>query len=172
LTDPQTTRRGWPRRHWQREFPYQWNGDEAISRRELLNFAVYSSGALFAATAVLAGLGFIPRDTSGPAIQVARIANVPEGQAVYFHYPTSTLGDEAMLLHLPNGQFAAYNQTCTHLSCGVFYQPDRQRVFCPCHEGVFNPETGEPVAGPPQRRLTRITLRQQDGVLYATGWEL
>lgn len=157
---------------WQQEFPYHWNSDEAISRRELLNFAVYSSGALFAATAVLAGLGFRPRSSSGPAVQVARMSDVPPGQAVYFHYPSSALGDEAMLLHLPNGQFAAYNQTCTHLSCGVFYQPERQRLFCPCHEGIFSPETGEPVAGPPQRRLTRITLRQQDGVIYATGWEL
>jgi nitrite reductase/ring-hydroxylating ferredoxin subunit len=162
----------WPGQHWQRQFPYQWTGDEAISRRELLNFAVYSSGALFAATAVLAGLGWIPRTSSGPAIEVARAADVPAGEALYFHYPTSDLGDEAMLLHLPNGQFAAYNQTCTHLSCGVFFQADRQRLFCPCHEGVFNPATGEPVAGPPQRRLTRITLRQQDGVIYATGWEL
>jgi nitrite reductase/ring-hydroxylating ferredoxin subunit len=156
---------------WRREFPYHWDRDEGISRRELLNFAVYASGALFAATAVIAGIGFIRRGSTAAPKAIARASDVPRGQAVYFHYPSDALGDEAMLVHLPNGQFVAYNQTCTHLSCGVFYQADEQRLYCPCHEGVFNPDTGEPVAGPPQRRLTRITLRQQDGTIYATGWE-
>ncbi|MGH2519246.1 MAG: ubiquinol-cytochrome c reductase iron-sulfur subunit [Chloroflexota bacterium] len=164
--DPEATPRT-----WQREFPYHWDRDEAISRRELLNFAVYASGALFAATAVIAGISFIRRGNTSAPKAIARAAAVPQGHAVYFHYPSQALGDEAMLLHLPSGEFTAYNQTCTHLSCGVFYQPDQGRLFCPCHEGVFSPETGDPVAGPPQRRLTRITLRQQEGVIYATGWE-
>ena len=166
MIDPETGQRT-----WRREFPYHWDRDEAISRRELLNFAVYASGALFAATAVIAGIGFLRRASTAAPKAIARVTDVPQGQAVYFQYPSDALGDEAMLLHLPNGQFVAYNQTCTHLSCGVFYQPERQRLFCPCHEGVFSPDTGEPTAGPPQRRLTRITLQQQDGTIYATGWE-
>jgi Rieske Fe-S protein len=168
---PAAARRAWSRLHWQREFPYHWDSDEVISRRELLNFAVYTSGALFAATAVLAGIGFIRRRSTATPKAVARIADVLEGQAVYFHYPSDALGDEAMLLHLSGDRFVAYNQTCTHLSCGVYYEPDRQRLFCPCHEGAFNPDTGDPIGGPPQRRLTRITLDQRNGVLYATGWE-
>jgi hypothetical protein len=36
------------------EFPYHWDADDLVSRRELLQFAVYASGALFASTAVLA----------------------------------------------------------------------------------------------------------------------
>jgi nitrite reductase/ring-hydroxylating ferredoxin subunit len=166
VTDPDSGPRS-----WRREFPYSWDSDEGVSRRELLNFAVYASGALFAATAVIAGIGFIRRGSTAASKPIARAADIPQGQAVYFHYPSDALGDEAMLLHLPSGQFVAYNQTCTHLSCGVYYQADRQRLFCPCHEGVFSPDTGEPTAGPPQRRLTRITLSQQDGMLYATGWE-
>ena len=166
MIDPETAQRT-----WRREFPYHWDRDEGISRRELLSFAVYASGALFAATAVIAGIGFIRRGSTAAPKAIARASDVPRGQAVYFQYPSNALGDEAMLLHLPNGQFVAYNQTCTHLSCGVFYEPGQQRLYCPCHEGVFSPDTGDPLAGPPQRRLTRVTLRQQDGVIYATGWE-
>ena len=44
-----------------------------------------------------------------------------------------------MLLHLPGGRFVAYSQKCTHLSCAVYYQPERERLYCPCHEGVFDP---------------------------------
>jgi arsenite oxidase small subunit len=61
----------------------------------------------------------------------------------------------------------AYSQKCTHLSCAVYYQPEHGRIYCPCHEGIFDPQTGEPIAGPPQRRLPQIELRQEGGQLIA-----
>lgn len=76
-----------------------------------------------------------------------------------------------MLLHLPDGRFVAYSQRCTHLSCAVYYQAERERLYCPCHEGVFDPATGEPIAGPPQRRLMQIRLRQDGEMLLAEGVE-
>ncbi len=160
----------WRSGHWQSEFPYRWDADDIVSRRELLNFAVYSSGALFVATAILAGLGFKRAEQAGAPQPVAHLADLRPGSAVYFNYPTATLGDEAMLLHLPDGRLVAYSQTCTHLSCGVFYQPDQDRLFCPCHDGVFDPGTGDPIAGPPQRRLAQITLHEEGGTVFATGW--
>ncbi|MBV9358260.1 MAG: Rieske 2Fe-2S domain-containing protein, partial [Chloroflexi bacterium] len=98
---------------------------------------------------------------------IGRASQIPEGQALYFTYPEPDA--QAMLLHLPGGRFVAYSQRCTHLSCAVFYQPEQQRLFCPCHEGVFSPETGDPVAGPPQRRLEQIALRQDDDLISAVG---
>jgi len=76
-----------------------------------------------------------------------------------------------VLLHLPGGQFAAYSQKCTHLSCAVFYQPEEERLYCPCHEGIFSPASGDPIAGPPRRRLPRILLRRDGDVISAVGWE-
>jgi Rieske Fe-S protein len=152
---------------WRAEFPYHWDADELVSRRELLQFAVYASGALFVGTAVLALLGRLRRRTETAAQPVARVGEIAEGQALYFNYPGPD--DQAMLLHLPGGRFVAYSQKCTHLSCAVCYQPDRQRLFCPCHDGVYDVETGQPVAGPPQRRLPRILLEQKGDVLMAVG---
>jgi Rieske Fe-S protein len=40
-------------------------------------------------------------------------------------------------------------------------------LLCPCHDGKFDALTGEPIAGPPQRRLPRIRLEQRGGELYA-----
>ncbi len=157
-------------KRWRTEFPYHWDADDRVSRRELLSFTVYASGALFLGTAVLGILGLVRRQPQSLTTEprpIARAADVPEGQAAYFAYPTAD--DQAMLLHLPGGRFVAYNQKCTHLSCSVYYQPDRSRLYCPCHEGVFNPETGDPVAGPPQRRLAQIALQQQGDTLYAVG---
>jgi nitrite reductase/ring-hydroxylating ferredoxin subunit len=156
-------------KRWRAEFPYHWDADDLVSRRRLLAFTVFNSGALFAATALLAVLGAVRDRTAFAAVPVARAAEVAEGQALYFRYPRPD--DEAVLLHLPGRRFVAYSQTCTHLSCSVFYQADRRRLYCPCHEGVFDPASGDPVAGPPQRPLPRILLREEGGVLYAVGRE-
>lgn len=154
---------------WRTEFPYHWNRDDLVSRRQLLYFAVFTSGALFASTAVLALLSLLRRARVTPPRPIARIGEVPEGSAVYFDYPEAD--EQAMLLHLPGGQLVAYSQRCTHLSCAVYYQPERARLFCPCHEGVYEPGTGDPVAGPPPRRLPRILLRRQGDVVYAVGYQ-
>lgn len=156
-------------KRWRAEFPYHWDVDDLVSRRELLDFTVYTSGALFVATGILAALGLARRPVSAPVVPIARASQVPEGQAFYFNYPGAE--DQAMLLHLPGGQFVAYSQKCTHLSCAVYYQPDASRLYCPCHEGVFNPITGDPTAGPPRRRLPRIVLRRDGDVIWAVGWE-
>jgi Rieske Fe-S protein len=156
-------------KRWRAEFPYHWDADDLVSRRRLLAFTVFNSGALFASTALLAALGAVRGRPSFAATPVARAAELPEGQALYFSYPGPD--DEAVLLHLPGRRFVAYSQTCTHLSCSVFYQAERGRLYCPCHEGIFDPSSGAPVAGPPQRPLPRILLREEDGVLYAVGRE-
>ncbi len=111
----------------------------------------------------------IERPRSATTQPVARVNEIPEGQAFYFHYPQPD--DQAMLLHLPGGRFVAYSQRCTHLSCAVYYQPERSRLYCPCHDGVFNPLTGDPVAGPPQRRLAQIRLRREGDQILAVGVE-
>ena len=169
--DAAPARRGGARqaRRWRAEFPYHWDADDLVSRRELLHFAVYTSGALFSITALLALLGLLRKAPARPTQQVAHVAEVVEGQAVYFRYPHPD--DEAVLLRLPGDQFVAYSQKCTHLSCAVYYQADQQRLFCPCHDGVFNARTGDPEAGPPQRRLPRIVLHRDGELLYATGVE-
>lgn len=156
------------RPRWAGEFPYRWEADEAVTRRQLLRFTVYASGALFAGSAGIALLGQL---RSGPApaqpVRVAALAELPEGGARYFRYPGPE--DEAVLVRLAGGGLVAYSQRCPHLSCAVVYERDRQRLYCPCHEGVFDVREGVPVAGPPRRPLTPIRLRVDDGVVFAVG---
>jgi nitrite reductase/ring-hydroxylating ferredoxin subunit len=156
-------------RRWQAEFPYHWDADDLVTRRELLQFAVYTSGALFGSTALIALLGQLEQQVAGARQPIVSAGEVPEGSAVYFNYPDPD--DQAMLLHLPGGEFVAYSQKCTHLSCAVYYQPERERLFCPCHEGVFSPQTGDVEAGPPQRPLPRILLEREGDMLIAVGVE-
>jgi nitrite reductase/ring-hydroxylating ferredoxin subunit len=150
---------------WRATFPYHWDADDLVSRRELLRLAVVASGALFAGTAVLAVLGWLDNRRRGTPTPIIQASRLPEGTAHYFNYPEPD--DQAVLLHLPGGEFVAFSQKCTHLSCAVYYQPEQERLYCPCHEGFFDARNGEPTAGPPQRRLPQISLRRDGDMLVA-----
>ena len=100
-------------------------------------------------------------------MRVVAVADVPEGASVNFHYPDESY--PALLIHLPGNRWVAYEQRCTHLLCPVLYENDRQRIFCPCHEGAFNPATGERTAGPPPRPLNRIRVEVRGDAVYAVG---
>jgi arsenite oxidase small subunit len=156
-------------KQWETEFPYHWDADELTSRRDLLKVIVYASGTLFLGTAFLALLRRFLPVRKAAAQEIASIADIPHEDAFYFHYPGPE--DQAMLLRLDTGDYVAYSQTCTHLSCSVYFQKDANRLFCPCHEGVFDTRTGAPIAGPPVRPLARIKLQETGDKLYAIGVE-
>ena len=152
-------------KRWQAEFPYHWDADDQVSRRELLRFAVMASGALFAATAGVVALNYLRPLRTVRRQAITQVANVPPGGAFYFQYPTSE--DPAILLHLTDGRFVAYSGRCTHLSCAIYYDQASGSLLCPCHEGVFDSRTGSPLAGPPQRSLPTIQLHQDGTIVYA-----
>ena len=149
---------------WRRQFPYRLDADEIVARREFLRYALFTSGALFVGSVALALLAPLRRGSAEPKA-VARLSELRAGEARYFRYPGAQ--DEAVLINTQERGLVAYSQKCTHLSCSVVYQPERDRLFCPCHDGVFSPLTGDPVAGPPQRRLPRVVLEKRGDEIYA-----
>lgn len=150
---------------WHAEFPFEWDADDLVSRRQLLRWSVWVSGALFASTGFLAALSFTRKRERGGLAAIVEASAVPVGEAHYFAYPGPE--DLAILLHLRENRFVAFSGKCTHLSCAVYWNADRGRLLCPCHEGVFHPETGDVLAGPPPRPLPKIELREENGMLYA-----
>src|SRR5262249_51116969 len=102
-----------------------------------------------------------------PARQIARVDEVPNGQVKLFRYPTED--EPAMLIRLATGEFVAYKQRCTHLSCPVYFAASRNRLECPCHNGAFDAKTGNVLEGPPPRPLPRILLRIESGAIFAEG---
>lgn len=64
--------------------------------------------------------------------------------------------------------FVALSSTCPHLGCQVFWEPQNDRFFCPCHNGVFSPD-GTGIGGPPGdagQSLPRYPLKIEAGLLY------
>jgi nitrite reductase/ring-hydroxylating ferredoxin subunit len=150
---------------WDVPFPFEWDADDLVSRRQVLRWAVLASGALFAATGVLAALGYTRDRTRGEERAIAPTSEVPVGGVFYFTYPTND--DHAILLQPDPGRFVAFSGRCTHLSCAVYWNPERGTLHCPCHNGVFDPRTGDVIAGPPPRPLPVIRLREDSGTIYA-----
>ena len=152
---------------WSVPFPYEWDADDLVSRRQLLRWAVGASGALFVVTAGIAGLSLLPERRFGGARAIIPARQLAIGDVHYFTYPGPS--DQAILLRLSERRFVAYSGKCTHLSCAMYWDTARGLLRCPCHESAFEPETGSVLAGPPPRPLPKIALRETDGVLYATG---
>lgn len=150
---------------WSVDFPFGWDADELVSRRQLLQWSVWASGALFASTGVLTILAYLRGERRGGLSEIVQASAVPVGGVHYFNYPGPT--DHAILLRLSESRFVAYSGKCTHLSCAVYWNATLGKLRCPCHEGLFDPETGGVIAGPPTRPLPRITIRQENGTLYA-----
>jgi Rieske Fe-S protein len=58
-----------------------------------------------------------------------------------------------ILVRTPTGELKAFSAVCTHLQCTVQYREDLQHIWCACHNGHYDPYTGQNIAGPPPRPL-------------------
>ena len=93
---------------------------------------------------------------------IAKKSEVGFGKA--FPFADDETGQQSVLVHLENGEFAAYSAVCTHQACTVAYQPQTQELACPCHGSVFDPANGaRPTIGPAQLPLPEVAIRVKDG---------
>lgn len=142
--------------------------DASVTRRDYLRILVTISGGLLAGTVAVA-LGVFKRpDTAadgGVPTPQKIAASIPNGGSVRFTYPSDE--DHAIAIRMGDGTLVAYGSECTHLSCAVLWQ--ERRLQCPCHNGEFDPATGEVIAGPPPRPLPKIVLEERTDGIYAVG---
>jgi Rieske Fe-S protein len=152
---------------WRADFPIEWEKDHSVTRREFAKFLTLTSLALFAGNVWLLLKGWWRGATQYPSKEICDLSEIPVGGVVQFQYPRSI--DQAMLLRLSETKLLAYSQRCTHLSCAVYWEKNRERLECPCHQGVFNLENGAVLAGPPTRPLPRIQIELRGTKILATG---
>jgi cytochrome b6-f complex iron-sulfur subunit len=74
-------------------------------------------------------------------------------------------GRKVLLLLDAAGEPMAISTVCTHLGCSIFYRAADGSFDCPCHAGRFDP-AGQPVAGPPERPLTRFPVEVREGKVF------
>lgn len=145
------------------------NTDALVTRRGYLRILGVLSGGLAAGNLAVAA-GVFERRTDGAHRELLITDDVdamPVGGEVRFTYPTDN--DPAVLLRLEEELFVAYSTVCTHLACEVLWVRDERDLFCPCHDGHFDPSNGAPTAGPPQRPLPEIRLARRGNSIVALG---
>lgn len=99
------------------------------------------------------------------SVVAAKIQNVKPNSGLVFRF-----GHEpAILVSGPDGKLRAFSATCTHLQCTVQYRNDLQRIYCACHNGMYD-LNGRNIAGPPPRPLTefQVTVKGDDVVVSRT----
>jgi Rieske Fe-S protein len=138
-----------------------------------------------------------PRWREGPRLQAATLDELAaHWHFKYFDYQYGGSPLKAVVLRLSEpvvggltvgeAHFLALSRICTHQGCVVNYvdnpelgsiaynyRTDHPFLGCPCHFGAYEPlQGGKAVYGPPRFPLPRLRLEEENGVLYATGYEI
>ena len=153
---------------WKRDFPYEAQSEEEVTRREFARYLVLGAGTIAVANVGLAVWTQLRSINAGEPRAIVPVADLAVGEPHLFRYPGDD--DPAILVRLTVTDVVAFSQKCTHLGCVVYYEPDEQRWHCPCHEGNFDAATGAVISGPPTRPLGRIDVEvRADGMIWALG---
>jgi nitrite reductase/ring-hydroxylating ferredoxin subunit len=155
---------------WREEVSFRTADEQYVARRQFGKFLVLTSLGMFVGNLWILVKSFLFQQPFYPLRSVARAEDIPVGGVKLFQYPGEH--DTCILVRLGAGEFVAYSQKCTHLSCAVYYEKERDRLECPCHEGYFSVRTGTVLQGPPPRPLPRILLDRQGDQLIARGVRL
>ncbi|MEM7201008.1 MAG: ubiquinol-cytochrome c reductase iron-sulfur subunit [Planctomycetota bacterium] len=145
---------------------------DADGRRSVLSNLFMASGLIagYGAFAAIAGRFLYPAGPSAQSWQyVARVDDVAPGAAMKYRMPSGARVNIARRGSAGTAEdFVALSSTCPHLGCQVHWEGHRNRFFCPCHNGVFEPD-GTATEGPPAeagQRLSSYPLRVRSGLLY------
>lgn len=94
-------------------------------------------------------------------VQLPDADKLEVGAAMMFKFGTRP----SILIHHKDGTWSAMEAICTHMACTVQYQPESNRLFCACHNGVYDVKTGTPVSGPPPKPLKPYKVEVGEGVV-------
>jgi Rieske Fe-S protein len=117
-------------------------------RRGFLGWVLGGVG-LLVSYAVFAGYAIAYLFPVRPPEQVRRLfvgrrEDFPPGATRSFVDPKA----RTLLIRADADGIRAFDTRCPHLGCKVHWEPEEDRFFCPCHQGVFNRD-GVAVSGPP-----------------------
>ncbi len=102
-------------------------------------------------------------DLGADSVVAAKVGDVAPNSAKIFRFGNRP----GLLIHMQDGTFRALSATCTHLGCTVQYEANQHRIWCACHNGVYD-LSGKNISGPPPRPLEAFDVHQQGDELVVT----
>jgi serine/threonine protein kinase len=136
-----------------------------ISRRRTT--ALLVSGLVVGIVGI-GGISLAQMLNTGKAPQVAQTA-LPTNSGQTVQPPNSAVAlidtrqpdhRQRLLVHLPDGNFIAYKQGCTHTGVLVNYDPMTKMLVCPAHGAIFDPaQGGKVMKGPATTPLPQVGIK-------------
>lgn len=142
---------------------------ELLSR--LANIAMVAGIATAYGTlaAIMARFLYPSRPPARDWMFVGNVDRFAPGESRVFRTPA---GETVNITRQGNGidaaDFVALSSVCPHLGCQVHWEPQNDRYFCPCHNGVFSPD-GIATGGPPAeagQSLPEYPLKVERSLLF------
>lgn len=140
-SNPEPPRPGTPAARSRRAFVLAGFGGAGLCYAAAIGYPVYRYLASPVEKAAAAG--------AVTEVSLADAQKLPSGSVLMFRFGAKP----GLLIHHRDDTWVAMDAVCTHLGCTVQYQPDRDRVYCACHGGIYDARTGANVGGPPPRPL-------------------
>lgn len=142
-------------------------GDSNEQRRGLIRWLL-GSGFVISVTSFLYP---VIRFLNPPPVSEAAVNEVVAGKAQDLKPNSGKIvrfGDiPVILIRVSEGDWRAFSAACTHLSCVVQYQPERTRIWCACHNGVYDLQ-GQVVSGPPPLPLRSYAVHIREDEIVIT----
>ena len=139
-----------------------------ISRREFMKLV--NKGLMVTGAAAIVGpvvAYFYPsnlQETPSEPVRVCTVDELPLGESKtmsYGRYP-------ALVIKTSEG-LRAFSAVCTHFACIVKWEAAQGKIYCPCHDGYFDPLDGHVISGPPPIALTAIPINVVNNEIFIGG---
>lgn len=139
-----------------------------ISRRnfiKLINKLLAVTGLTALATPIVAF--FFPsklEEMPSEPVLVGKVSELAQNDSKtikYGRYP-------ALVINTDQG-LKAYSAVCTHFACIVKWDSAIGKIYCPCHDGYFDPYNGDVISGPPPSPLETISVKIVNEEIYIGG---
>ena len=160
---------------WRKHFPIETEKDTAHSRRGFITGLAAAGGAIACCQTLSKANDSSNEDAAEwiehPTVTLEKKFNeIGNGEAILFHFPDHR--SPCLFVRISDIEYVAFSQKCTHLACPVIPEVEQNKFHCPCHHGVFDLRTGEPLAGPPRSPLPPVRIElHDDGTIMATGYK-
>ncbi len=129
-----------------------------ITRRSLADYLLGAGLAGLAGTVLYPFVRYlIPpqvKEVAAGSIVAAKVGELQPNTGKVFLFGSKP----AILIHTAQGTYKAFTAVCTHLACTVQYRGDFGHIWCACHDGHYDPQSGQVLAGPPPRPLTEFSV--------------
>lgn len=156
---------------WAEDFPIDQAKDASLSRRDFIRYLSLVSLGFFTGTVGVWAKSFfeMQRKYVYNRMRIVGPDDLKVGESYVFEIPG--IKEHAILVRLDQDSYVAYGQKCTHLQCPVIWKREEKILYCPCHKGYFNGESGNVLAGPPERPLPKLKLEVATDGIYFVGME-